>query len=133
MEQELSWRALRIADWPDWMADNGVLKVFEYTAMGFTMDVLAVVFRGHLRNLFVGIVLGAFGSFDKGLVNWTITSIVGGNANILLAGIGVMATSHIVFGGAGGLIAAGIVNRVQVLRFPNRQSKLQEAKITLTD
>jgi hypothetical protein len=105
------------------MADTGMLKVFEYIAMGATMDVLGLVFKGHLGNVFVGVLLGAFGSFDKLLVNWSITSALSMNANVLLAGIGVAGASHLIFGGAGGLISAIIVNRVQVLHFPNQQPK----------
>ncbi len=110
------------------MADTGLLKVFEYTAMGFTMDILAIVFKGHLGNLFVGFILGAFGSFDKMLVNYSITSALSMNANILLAGIGVAGAVHLVFGGAGGVISAMVLNRVQLLHFPN--GKLEKVKHT---
>lgn len=53
------------------MADTGPFKVFEYTAMGLTMDILALAFKGHLTNPLVGFILGAFGSFDKMLVNYS--------------------------------------------------------------
>ena len=69
--------------------------------MGLTMDVLALAFKGHLMNPLVGFVLGAFGSFDKMLVNYAITSALSVNANILLVGIGVAGASHLIFGGAG--------------------------------
>jgi hypothetical protein len=101
-------------------ADTGPFKVFEYTAMGFTMDVLAIQFKGHLFNPLVGLLLGAFGSFDKMLVNYTITSALSVNANILLAGIGVAGASHLVFGGAGGFISALVLGRVQHVQFPQR-------------
>jgi hypothetical protein len=101
-------------------ADKGFLEVFEYIAMGFTMDILAVVFKGHLGNVLVGVILGAFGSFDKMLVNYYITSAIGQNANILLAGIGVAGASHLIFGGAGGVISSVVLNRVQHLHFPNQ-------------
>ncbi|MCW4011166.1 MAG: cobalt ABC transporter permease [Candidatus Bathyarchaeota archaeon] len=109
-------------------ANTGILKVFEYIAMGFTMDVLALVFKGHLGNVFVGILLGAFGSFAKALVNLTVSSAVGANANILLIGIGATGALHLIFGGAGGVIAAIIVNRVQVLHLPNGQQKPQKTR-----
>jgi hypothetical protein len=108
------------------MADTGLLKVFEYTAMGFTMDVLAVFFKGHLGNALVGFILGAFGSFDKMLVNYSITSALSLNANILLAGIGIAGAVHLVFGGAGGIISSIILNRVQLLHFPNRKPHKKE-------
>jgi hypothetical protein len=111
------------------MADKGILEVFEWTAMGFTMDVAALVFRGHLANIFVGCILGAFGSFDKTMVNYYITSLIGQNARILIAGIGIAGTSSLIFGGAGGIISAIIVNRLQHLHFPNQtQNKTKKPK-----
>ncbi len=104
------------------MADKGFFEVFEYAAMGITMDILALVFRGHLGNIFVGCILGAFGSFDKTIVNYSITSLLGQNAHILLVGIGVAGTASLIFGGGGGIISALIVNRVQHIHFPNHQN-----------
>jgi hypothetical protein len=109
-------------------ADTGPLKVFEYIAMGFTMDLLAVVFKGHLGNVLVGVILGAFGSFDKLVVNYSITSALAMNANVLLAGIGVAGASHLIFGGVGGAISAIIVNRVEHLHFPNSNSAKKRRK-----
>lgn len=108
------------------MADKGILEVFEWTAMGITMDLLALVFRGHLGNVLVGCVLGAFGSFDKTMVNYYITSMIGQNSHILIAGIGIAGTSSLIFGGAGGIISAIIVNRIQHLHFLNQASKKPE-------
>jgi hypothetical protein len=108
------------------MADTGLLKVFEYTAMGFTMDVLALLFRGHLTNPLVGFVLGAFGSFAKMIVNYSITSALSVNANILLVGIGVAGASHLIFGGAGGVISGIILNRIRHVQFPNQIAKQQK-------
>ena len=118
--RHLHRRACRLAFRHIGMADKGILEVFEYTAMGFTMDILALVFKGHLGNVLVGCIMGAFGSFDKMLVNYYITSIIGLNANILIAGIGVAGTISLIFGGAGGIISSAIVNRIQHLHFPNR-------------
>lgn len=108
------------------MADKGILEVFEYAAMGLTMDILALVFKGHLGNVLVGCILGAFGSFDKTMVNYYITSLIGQNAHILLVGIGVAGTSSLIFGGVGGIISAIVVNRTQHLHFPNRIKKKKD-------
>ena len=108
------------------MADKGFLEVFEWAAMGITMDVLAMVFRAHLGNILVGCILGAFGSFDKTMVNYYITSLIGQNAHILLVGIGVAGASSLIFGGAGGIISAIVVNRLHHLHFPNQTSKKKE-------
>jgi len=59
------------------MADKGPLEVFEYMAMGLTMDILALVFKGHLGHVLVSFILGALGSFDKTMVNFYVTSVLG--------------------------------------------------------
>ena len=105
------------------MADTGPFKVFEYTAMGLTMDILALAFKENLTNPLVGLMLGAFGSFDKMLVNYSITSALSVNANILLVGIGIAGTVHLIFGGAGGAISSIVLNRIRHMQFPRRSSE----------
>lgn len=105
------------------MADKGFFEVFEYVAMGFTMDVLGLFFKGHLGNVLVGFIMGAFGSFDKMLVNYSLTAALNLNANILFAGIGIAGAVHLVFGGAGGIISSIVVGRVQHLHFPNHDTQ----------
>ncbi len=100
--------------------DEGIFKVFEYIAMGFTMDVLALTFKGHLDHLLVGFLIGAFGSFAKLLVNYYLSILLQMNANVVLAGLGVAGTVHLIFGGAGGIIAALIVNRVRHVYYERR-------------
>ncbi|MCW4005974.1 MAG: cobalt ABC transporter permease [Candidatus Bathyarchaeota archaeon] len=105
------------------MSDEGLIKVVEYVVMGATMDIMAIFFKGHLSNMFVGFLLGAFGSFAKMLVNYYTSVLIGSSANLILAGIGVAGVSHLVFGGAGGIIAAIILSRVKVIHFPGRAEK----------
>jgi hypothetical protein len=100
-------------------SDKGILSVFEYTAMGFTMDFLALIFKGHIDNIFVGLILGSFGSFVKEMVNFYIASALSLNGNIILAGIGVAGASSLIFGAAGGVISSAILNRIRHLHFPN--------------
>jgi hypothetical protein len=103
------------------MADTGPLKVFEYMAMGLTMDILALAFKGHLTNIVVGFIMGAFGSFTKMVVNYSITGALISNANIILVGIGIAGASHLIFGGAGGAISGIVLNRIRHIRFPSTQ------------
>ncbi len=105
------------------MADTSIFKVFEYTAMGVTMDAMALAFKDHLGNPLVGVILGAFGSFSKMVVNYSITSALNLNTNILLAGIGIAGTVHLVFGGAGGAISSIIVNRIRTIHFQGHTKK----------
>jgi hypothetical protein len=110
------------------MADTGPLKVFEYTAMGLTMDCLGLVFKGHLTNPLVGVILGAFGSFVKLSVNYTITGALIANANVILVGVGVAGTVHLIFGGAGGAISSIVLNRIQHIQLPNHVREKEETK-----
>ena len=103
-------------------SDTGPFKVFEYTAMGLTMDVLALAFKDHLANPLVGLILGAFGSFAKLVVNYSITSQIVQNANVLLLGVGFAGAIHLIFGGAGGVISAIVLNRIRHVHFPNHVS-----------
>jgi hypothetical protein len=105
------------------MPDKGLLEPFEWIAMGLTMDLLALVFQGHLGNPLVGILLGAFGSFNKTLVNYYFTAQIAHSTPLLIAGIGIAGTSSLIFGGAGGAISGIVVNRVQNVRFPNQTDK----------
>jgi hypothetical protein len=108
------------------MADKGPFEVFEWTAMGLTMDVAAMMFRGHLANPLVGVILGALGSFDKTLVNYFITAQILHSTPLLIAGIGIAGTVSLTFGGAGGAISAAIVNRIQHVHFPSQAAKKKE-------
>jgi hypothetical protein len=109
------------------MADTGLFKIFEYVGMGLTMDVIALAFKGHTSSVFVALFLGAFGSFDKMIINYTITSALSVNANILIAGIGIAGASHLIFGGAGGIMSAIILARVRHLHFPHKREKEQKS------
>jgi hypothetical protein len=101
-------------------SDTGLLSVFEYTAMGITMDLSAFIFKEHIDNILVGLILGAFGSFVKEMVHFYIASALSSNGNIILAGIGVAGATALIFGAAGGVISSAILNRVKHLQFPKR-------------
>ena len=91
--------------------------------MGFTMDVIGLFFKGHLDNVVVCVVLGAFGSFAKFVLNYGLAILLSQAANVLLAGVAWPATIHLIFGGAGGIIAFIVLNRVKHVRFPHQQIK----------
>ncbi len=72
---------------------EGGLKFFEYLGMGFTMDVMGLFFKGHVGNVIVCVLLGAFGSFAKFVVNYGLAILLSEAANVLLAGVAWPATS----------------------------------------
>ncbi len=103
------------------MSDEGILKVFEWIALGVTIDVTAYAFKGHLDNPAVGFAIGAFGNIAKFFVNFSLALILTQNAHIVVFGFAPALISHIIFGGLGGVIAAIILNRI-------RHVKLKEQK-----
>ncbi|MCD1293451.1 cobalt ABC transporter permease [Methanocella sp. CWC-04] len=94
------------------MGDSGIFDFFKYLTMGITIDVLGQVFKGHLTNPIVGIMLGAAGNLSKMVVNYYVDVMLGVPASFILMGIGLASVSHFIFGGLGGLIASILLNRL---------------------
>jgi ABC-type thiamin/hydroxymethylpyrimidine transport system permease subunit len=89
------------------MADTGPFKFLEYFVMGLTIDILAVVFRGHLDNVIVGFIIGSAGSLSKLFVNYNVSIMLGlSSSNLILVGIGLASISTCIFGGLGGVFSA---------------------------
>jgi hypothetical protein len=89
-----------------------LFDIFEYLAMGITMDILAVVFAYHFENPAVGFIVGAGGSLVKMMVNYSVQLFLGIPGAFILLGIGIASVSHIIFGGLGGIIAALVIARL---------------------
>jgi hypothetical protein len=103
------------------MSDEGIFKLFEWVALGVSIDVAAFLFKGHMGNLAVGFVVGALGNLAKGFVNFSLGIYLTPAAHILVLGLAPALTSHLIFGGIGGIISAIILNRIQHIKFPNQQ------------
>lgn len=109
--------------------DADIFQVFQYLIMGFTIDVLALLFRGHLGNPIAGLIIGSFGNVSKMFVNYYISTLINMNANIIFAGIAVGSISSIVFGGLGGVISAVVLNRIEPyihIHFPKLSKQKQK-------
>ncbi len=88
----------------------GPFVVLEYLAMGFMIDILAAVFRGHIGNIVVGFVIGAAGSLSKLAVHYPVVLLLGmTRGRLILVGFGVAMISYFVFGGLGGAITSIIL------------------------
>ena len=111
------------------MSDEGVIKFFEWAALGLTIDGLAFLFKGHLDHIVVGVLLGAFGNLAKGIVNFSLGIFLTPNAHIMVFGFAPAMISHLVFGAAGGVIAAIILNRVRHVGFQRRSQAKTEPPI----
>lgn len=94
------------------MGTPDVFSIFKYVTMGVSIDVLALMFMGHLDNPLVGLILGAGGNLSKMVVNYYIDTTLGVPANYVLIGIGFSSISHFIFGAIGGILAALILGRL---------------------
>lgn len=110
------------------MSDESIFKMFEWITMGFTIDVLAALFKGHLTNLPVGFLIGAFGNLSKLFVNYSIATALNMNARVILLGFGFASVSHLIFGGLGGVVSAIVLNRIQHLHLSSSTLDKQTTK-----
>ena len=89
-----------------------LFNVFEYLAMGVTMDLIAIIFAYRFDSPPVGFIAGATGSVAKMVVNYGVQFLLGVPGAFLILGIGVASVIHIVLGGLGGIIAALVIARL---------------------
>lgn len=88
------------------------LDAFNYVVIGVSIDVLCLVFRGYLDNVFVGIIVGAGGHLCKLISKSYIDMLTGTSLTIILLGIAYAAILHAIFGGIGGGLSALILDRL---------------------
>ncbi|WP_042696555.1 ECF transporter S component [Methanocorpusculum bavaricum] len=90
-----------------------VLDIFKYLAMGLSIDLTSMLFLYRFSNPMVGFIVGAVGNFTKMLVNFAVQMLFGVQATFILVGITVSATTHLIFGGIGGILAVLILSRLR--------------------
>lgn len=91
---------------------SSALDGFNYLVIGVALDVLCFFFKGHLDNLFVGILIGAAGHLCKLLSNSYLDIVAGTPVEVVLISLGYAAILHAVFGGIGGGVAALVLGRL---------------------
>ena len=90
----------------------GLFAVLEYLAMGIAIDLLALAFRGYLKNIIVGFVIGSAGNLTKLALHYPILLFLGmTKTHIILIGFGGAMVSYFIFGGLGGVITSTILWR----------------------
>jgi hypothetical protein len=85
---------------------------FRYFAMGFSVDVLAIPFRGYLDNPLVGIILGTVSNVSKLAVMFVIDTMIGMPMGFLVLGLGTACILHVIFGAIGGILSALVLKRL---------------------
>jgi hypothetical protein len=91
---------------------SGYVVFLRYFMMGVTADLLAIPFRGHLDNIFVGIIVGAISNISKLAVMYVIDTLLGLPMGFILLGLGTACIFHVVFGGIGGAISSLVLGRL---------------------
>lgn len=93
--------------------DNSGYAVFlRYFMMGASADIMAIAFRGHLDNIFVGIIIGSVSNFSKLAVMYVIDTLLGLPMGFILLGLGTACIFHVIFGSIGGAISSLVLGRL---------------------
>ena len=96
---------------------EGLLLWLKYLAPGAMMDLAALMSREHLGHPFVGAVAGAIANAAKLVTSLLVSLALGVPTGYLALGLGLSATTHVVFGALGGWLGTlvlGLLRRVDV-------------------
>lgn len=92
---------------------EGLFIFFRYFMPGLLLDCLAPVFNHKLEFPLVGAICGAMASLVKMAANLAIGLLLKFPLGFLTLGLGVTSLFHVVFGAAGGAIAAVLIKRLR--------------------
>lgn len=100
------------------LGKEGVFVFFKYFAPGLLLDFIAPFFMYKLENPVVGAICGALASLAKMVINLVLGMVMKLPMVFLALGLGFTSISHVLFGAAGGAIAAFLIKRLK-LRLTN--------------
>ena len=89
-----------------------VFDVFQYTAMGMTIDITGYAFGYRMDMTPVSVLAGIAGNLAKMLVNFAVNLAIGIPLVLVIIEAGISSVSHTIFGALGGLISAYLVARL---------------------
>lgn len=98
------------------LGNEGLLIWTKYTSAGLVIDAMAWMFRGDLTNYAAAAVAGAAAHLGKLVAMIVASLIMRLPASVVFAGLGLSATTHLVFGALGGLLGALVLR--QLLKVP---------------
>ena len=91
---------------------DGFLVGLKYLTPGIVVDLILPVLGGRLDRLSVAVVVAAIANTTKLVTSYIVGVVLGIPAGYLALGLGIAATTHIVFGGLGGALAAELLRRL---------------------
>jgi len=97
---------------------QGIFVGIKYLSAGLTVDVLAQIFGGRLDRYLVAIVVAAAGNVAKLASAYLVGVLAGVPGGFLALGLGLAASTHLVFGALGGWIGAVVLRRLQRAGIP---------------
>lgn len=86
---------------------------FKCLIPGMLLDILALIFFNKLESIWVGIIIGALISWSKLLTSIALGIILDIPMVFLAMGFGYATLLHVVFGAAGGVLAAVLIKRLK--------------------
>ena len=97
---------------------EGLLLWVKYLTPGMIVDLGALLSGERLDNLFVAVIVGATANAAKLLTSLIISLMLGIPTGYIVLGLGLAATTHVVFGGLGGWLGSLVVKTLRRLRVP---------------
>lgn len=95
------------------LGKEGPLLAFKCIVPGVLLDILAILFFKKLESIWVGVVIGALISWSKLLASIALGIILDIPMVFLAMGFGYATLLHVVFGAAGGVLAAVLIKRLK--------------------
>jgi len=97
---------------------QGLLVGVKYFVPGVVADLMWTAFRGGFDRYAIAIVVGATANAAKLSASYLLGLLLGIPAGYLALGVGIAATTHVLFGALGGLIGAFVLQRLQRAGIP---------------
>lgn len=95
------------------LGKEGPLMAFKCIIPGVLLDILAFLFFNKLESIWVGVIIGALISWSKLLTSIVLGIILDIPMVFLAMGFGYATLLHVVFGAAGGVLAAVLIKRLK--------------------
>ncbi len=95
------------------LGKEGPLLAFKCIVPGMLLDILAILFLQKLESIWVGIIIGALISWSKLLTSIALGVILDIPMVFLAIGFGYATLLHVIFGAAGGVLAAVLIKRLK--------------------
>ncbi|SFH10185.1 hypothetical protein SAMN05660649_03868 [Desulfotomaculum arcticum] len=95
------------------LGKEGPLLAFKCIVPGVLLDILAILFLNKLESVWVGVIIGALISWSKLLASIALGVILDIPMVFLAMGFAYATLLHVVFGAAGGVLAAVLIKRLK--------------------